>query len=62
VQISCDASSKHVFLTDDDASNGLSTLVREVQRDGIVSCTNGQCSSIFSVLMQNLRHGLQADY
>jgi hypothetical protein len=47
VQISCDASIEPVVLTIDDASNGVSMLAQEVQRDGIVSCTNGQRSSIF---------------
>jgi hypothetical protein len=47
VQISCDASTELVVLIVDDASNGVSMLVREVQCDGIVSCTKGQRSSIF---------------
>jgi hypothetical protein len=49
VQISCDASTKPAVRTVDDASNGVSMLAREVQCDGVVSCTNGQSSSIFLV-------------
>jgi hypothetical protein len=51
VQISCDASTKPVVLTVDDASNGVSVLPQEVQRDDIVSCTKGQRSSIFTSLL-----------
>jgi hypothetical protein len=47
VQISCDASTKPVVLIVDDASNGVSMLAREVQHDGIATCTKGQRSSIF---------------
>jgi hypothetical protein len=45
--MSCDASTKPVVLTINDASNGVSMLAREVQHDGIVSCTKGQRSNIF---------------
>jgi hypothetical protein len=47
VQMSCDASTKPVVLTIDDASNDVSMLAREVQHDGIVSCTKGQRSNNF---------------
>jgi hypothetical protein len=51
VQISCDASTEPVVLTVDDTSNGVSMLAREVQCDGIVSCTKGQRSSILTSLL-----------